>query len=109
MLIDFSAVPEEIVVGARGGEGEFRRRVVDTGDNRILMGRLAPGASLGYHSHDDDSETVYILSGTGRSLCDGVYEPLKSGDSQHCGKGHSHNMENTGDEDLVFFAVIPRQ
>ena len=109
MRIDFSSVPEEVVVGARGGVGEFHRKCVDTGDNRILFAQLAPGASIGYHSHDDDSETIYILSGTGRSLCDGVYEPLKAGDSQHCGKGHSHNLENTGDEDLVLFAVIPQQ
>ena len=109
MRIDFSNVPEEVIMGARGGEGEFCRKVVDTGDNRILLGRLAPGASLGYHSQDDDSETIYILSGTGRSLCDGVYEELQPGFSQHCAKGHSHNLENTGDVDLVMFAVIPKQ
>lgn len=37
---------------------------------------LAPGAFLGEHTHVGNSETIYVLSGAGTMLCDGVEEPL---------------------------------
>ncbi len=109
MLISFQNMNEVTVPHARGGEKELFRKHVDTGDNQIMVGRLEPGATIGPHTHEDDSETVYILSGKGRMLYDGRYEPLEPGVCHHCPKGHSHSLENTGDEDLTFFAVIPKQ
>ena len=44
-----------------------------------MVGRLEPGATLGVHTHTEDSETVYYLSGTGRMYYDGQYEPVAPG------------------------------
>ena len=49
----------------------------------------------------------YILSGTGKVLCDGVYEPLAPGCCHYCPKGHEHSLINDGGEDLVILAMIP--
>ena len=109
MLISFDNMQETVVPHARGGEKELYRKCVELPDNTVMLGRLEPGASLGVHAHEDSSETVYYLAGKGRMYFDGRYEPAEAGKCHHCPKGHSHGLENTGDEDLVFFAVIPKQ
>ena len=49
--------------------------------------RLIPGASIGYHEHEGETEMFYFLEGCGRVRDD-------------------HAVENTGDCDLVILAVI---
>ena len=53
------------------------------------------------------SEVMYFLSGTGKVLYDGVWEPVAPGTCHYCPKGHSHSLVNDGTEDLVTFAVVP--
>ncbi len=74
----------------------------------VLMGRLAPGASVGLHAHRTDSETVCVLSGTGKAICDGELERLVPGSVHYCPKGCSHSLINDGEEELRFFAVVPK-
>ena len=63
MLISFQNMDEVAVPHCRGGEKELFRKHVDTGENQIMLARLEPGASVGIHTHVDDSETIYYLSG----------------------------------------------
>lgn len=67
---------------------------------------LKPGCSLGYHPHNGNSETYFILSGTGLYNNNGIVEPIAPGDTTFTPDGESHGMENTGKEDLVFMALI---
>ena len=65
-----------------------------------------PGSEIGYHIHTGDSETYYILSGEG-SYNDGEKSyPVKAGDVTFCPDGTGHALDNTGDTDLVFMALI---
>ena len=54
-----------------------------------------------------NSETIYVLSGAGTMLCDGVEEPLTPGVCHYCAEGHTHKLMNTGTEPLTVFAVVP--
>ena len=72
-----------------------------------MKGVLAPGCSIGLHSHQNSSEIVYILSGTGKALFDEACETLSPGDCHYCPRGHSHSLINDGAEELRFFAVVP--
>lgn len=68
---------------------------------------LTPGATLDLHRHEGNTETYYILSGEGLYNDDGVRElPARPGDVFFCEEGHSHAITATGDEDLVFMALI---
>jgi len=107
MLIPFDSMDEKIIPNMRGGEKEAAMRVFQDEWCKIIMGRLIPGATVGLHTHETDSETIYILSGKGKILCDGEYEPLPAGACHYCPKGHEHSLINDGDEDLCFFAVVP--
>lgn len=84
-------------------------RMFSDGLNKIMMSRLEPGASIGMHTHEDSSEIILILSGSGYTVYDGERIGLKSGDVHYCAKGHSHCLVNDGNEDLKFFAVVPQQ
>ncbi len=107
MLINFEKLEEVAVPHMRGGEGELIRRIFVNEDTRIMRGRLTPGSTIGLHTHETDSEMIFILSGAGKVLCDGEYEPLSAGSVHYCPKGHAHSLINDGDEDLEILAMIP--
>lgn len=67
---------------------------------------IEPGCSLGYHEHHNETETYYILSGEGVYDDNGKPVPVKSGDVTFCKSGCGHALENTGNTDLVFMALI---
>lgn len=68
---------------------------------------IEPGCTLGYHEHHGETETYYILSGEG-SYNDNNQKsiPVKAGDVTFCPDGQGHALDNTGDTDLVFMALI---
>ncbi|MCI8631960.1 MAG: cupin domain-containing protein [Lachnospiraceae bacterium] len=67
---------------------------------------IAPGCSLGYHEHHHESETYFIIKGQGNYNDNGSIRPVKAGDVTFTPDGCGHGIENTGDEDLVFMALI---
>lgn len=71
---------------------------------------IAPGCSLGYHTHTGNTETVVVLSGTAQCNDDGELKVLHPGDVTHCLEGHSHSIGNAPDatEDLVLQALIAK-
>ena len=48
----------------------------------------------------------YVLSGTGKAICDGKEESLAPGTYHICKKGSEHSIVNTGEEDLVLLTVV---
>ena len=108
-MIDFNKIEETTLHNFYGGEGDaFFKMVVDD-KNKIIKGRLPVGASIGLHTHETSSEIIFILSGTGKQIIDGEEEILKAGDCHYCKKGQSHKFINIGNDDLVFYAVVPQQ
>ena len=109
MLIDFAAMEEQVIPHMRGGEKEAAMRIYTDAMGKIMKGRLIPGASIGLHTHETNSEIIYVLEGTVKVLCDGAYEPLAAGSCHYCPKGHAHSLINDSAADLIFFAVVPEQ
>ncbi|MBO4317634.1 MAG: cupin domain-containing protein [Mailhella sp.] len=110
MIIPFHTASEEAYPSFKGGEKELSAKMFFDGANRILWGRLVPGATIGLHTHENDCEAVYVLEGEGVFLYDGTPESAPAGACHYCPKGHSHSLSNAlPDKDLVFFAVVPRQ
>lgn len=93
----------------KGGEKQMDANMFFDGTNRILYGRLEPGASIGYHKHEGNCEIIYILEGKAKYLMDEGVEYGTAGQAHYCPEGHSHSMINEGPDDLVFFAVVPKQ
>lgn len=109
MILDFDRLEPTVLPRFQGGDKQLDARMFVDEHNKILRGRLEPGASIGLHTHETSSETIYILRGTGRVLYDGAEETVRAGVCHYCPRGHAHSLINDGDEDLEFFAVVPQQ
>jgi mannose-6-phosphate isomerase-like protein (cupin superfamily) len=95
----------------RDGEGITRFTYLvtpDTEKNARMIAELSfePGASIGYHPHDSETEYYLIISGTGLVNDNGKEVEVKPGDSVITGNGAFHSIKNTGTVPLVFHAVI---
>lgn len=109
MKIDFKKYEAEIKEKFNNGEKYFEVKTFNDGLNKIMYGKLIPGASIGLHTHTDSSEIIYIISGSGKNICNGIEERLNPGDVHYCKKGDNHTFINDTNEDLIFFAVVPKQ
>ena len=65
-----------------------------------------PGSAIGYHVHTGDSETYYILSGTGRYNDNGEITTVTAGDVTYTPPGQGHGIEAIGDEPVEMIALI---
>lgn len=96
-----------------GGEGTVTmRHLLEGAPEMYDKGRLfshgiiEPGASLGYHVHENESETFYILKGMAEYNDNGVVSVIKAGDVTFTAAGQGHAMKSIGEEPLEFIALI---
>jgi len=111
MIIHRHTMKVELKERMRDGEGTTTLvHFVDgaTMKNARLLSEitLPPGASIGEHRHDSETEYYIILEGTGMVKDNGVDTPIKAGDVVVTGDGASHSIKNTGTTPLKFIAVI---
>ena len=106
MQIDFSEIMEQKIPGMNGGTGEMSAKLYMDAQRKIIVCKLHPGGSIGMHKHTDSDDMNYILSGSGKAVCDGREEPLFAGVCHICPKGSEHSIVNTGSEDLAMLTVV---
>ena len=73
---------------------------------RIISTVIHAGGSIGLHMQSSGDDMNYILSGTGKAICDGVEEKLSEGMMHICPKGSEHSIINTGDDDLIMLTIV---
>ncbi len=108
MILDFKNMEEIVIPNFKGGEKQVAAKMFADEKNRIMVSRLIPGATVGLHTHEGSSETVYILEGSGKMLYDDGEERIEAGQVHYCPEGHTHSLINDTESDLVFFAVVPQ-
>lgn len=67
---------------------------------------IPAGGSIGYHQHVGDFEIYYILKGRAMVNDNGNKAILEAGDMLNCKEGNYHSIENIGDNDLQYVALI---
>ena len=82
---------------------------IKVGLGKMMQGKLEPGSSIGYHKHEGNCEMIFIVEGEGKVLFDDGEEAVKPGMVHYCPEGHSHSLINNGSENLIFYAVVPKQ
>lgn len=108
MIIDLENLPMQEIENFKGGEKSYHMRAFEDGTNKIMLGRLVPGASIGLHTHTENSETIFIISGKGKVLYDGGCERVSAGQCHYCPMGHEHSLINDSDGDLIFHAIVAK-
>ncbi len=107
MKVEFDV--EKAFPAFKGGEKQYDARMFFDGTNRIMQGRLVPGASIGLHTHADGCEVMFVTEGRGYVMYDGQRIDLQAGDCHYCPKGHTHTLINDGGCDLKILAVVAKQ
>jgi len=108
MKIVFNDMNDTVLEHFQGGEGRMIAKMTNDGTNKILRGLLAPGCSVGMHTHTGTSEIIFVVAGEGTMYCtDGSVEKLLPGDCHYCPEGTGHQFVNEGTQDLIFHAVVP--
>ena len=108
MIIDFSKIEEQLLPHFREGDGAFVMRAFADEKVKVMQGVLVPGASIGMHTHVQNSEIIFMCQGEGTmTMADGNVETLLPGYVHYCKMGEGHSLKNNGKETVVFLAVIP--
>lgn len=112
MIARNTALTKEIREQMRGGKGAveiehwFKPDAFGAKVRLCARMTLAPGCSIGTHTHNGEDEIYLVLSGEGSIQENGEWVPIRAGDAILTGKGGSHGVENNGKEPLVIAAVI---
>jgi quercetin dioxygenase-like cupin family protein len=88
-----------------GGYFSFGGRNAD--DSCTIYFAIPPGDRLGKHV-DTAEETQLVYSGSGDLLLDEGTKPVKAGDVFVLKEGVSHDLHNTGSEDLRIIAFFSK-
>ncbi len=82
---------DQRVMFAEKSWGDFR--VLDVEENSLTIKvTLNPGNKMNYHSHDKRDEVWTVISGTGRTIVDGMEQPVKPGDVITMAAGCKHTV-----------------
>lgn len=60
------------------------------------------GAKVAYHYHRERESVLFIISGTGVEVVDGVRVPIKAGDVLFILPNVNHTIENTSDNEIRY-------
>jgi mannose-6-phosphate isomerase-like protein (cupin superfamily) len=101
----------EIKEKMRGGEGNAEAlHLVECANEKnirlLAQMTLQPGASIGSHAHEAETEYYVILSGSGLANDNGAETEVTAGDAIVTGGGAAHGIANNGSVPLVFIAAI---
>ena len=106
MLIDFNEIQANTIPGMNGGTGEMTAKMYMGEHGKIIPCSIHAGGSIGLHKHETSDDINYVLSGSGKAICDGKEEILKKGTCHICKKGSEHSIINTGNEDLLLITIV---
>lgn len=109
MILNFDNMEEQVIPNFKGGEKEFKTHMYTDDSCKIMRAALAPGASIGLHTHESNCEIIFMLKGTGTVLYEDGKEILPAGSCHYCPKGRRHSLRNESDEEIEFYAVVPEQ
>lgn len=66
------------------------------------------GGYVREHAHDKNEEVIYVISGRGRAVIDGVDHEMRPGSAFFIGKNRRHMFVNEGSGDIVWtWLIVP--
>ncbi len=87
-------------------DNTYYRKVVFTGGkSQLVVMDIKPGENIGAEIHQHTEQTLFLLSGEGKSILDGVEMPFGAGDVVVVTPGTKHDFVNTGTSSLKIYTV----
>ena len=109
MIINFNDIFQVKVENMRNGDGYVLLNKFNDEQNSIVKITIPQNGSIGLHTHIGDQEIIYVISGKGFCLEDGIEYELETGKANYCAEGKNHSIRNPYKEELVLFAVITKK
>ena len=106
MRIDFNEINEITMPCMNNGSGTMTVKMYNDEKYRIVPTIIHSEGSIGTHVQNSGDDLNYILSGTGKAICNGLEEELKPGVMHICPKGSEHSIINTGNDDLIMLTIV---
>lgn len=112
MIRKKSELQVEVKENLNGGIGKVKLENIIQNEELKGKGRLFKrvalpvGSSIGVHDHKTDFEVYYILKGKGKVFDNGEFVEVNEGDVVYTADGEKHSIENIGEEDLEFVALV---
>lgn len=107
---DITPVPLENVMGGTGTV--MMEKLLDAPEEMLGKGRayvrhtLNKGVSIGKHTHENEMESMVIVSGHAVHIINGEEQMLEAGDVIAAMPGDTHEIACYGDEPLVLIAQV---
>ena len=104
-----------ITMPSGNGKEELRLDLIldeELGDKCRLYAKVTipAGSTLGYHEHEGEGESYFVLSGAAIYDDNGTKRKIAAGDTTWTPSGTGHGVDNSaGSEDFVFVALIVKQ
>jgi quercetin dioxygenase-like cupin family protein len=70
---------------------------------RVCMVEIAPGSETPIHTHEKQTDSVFVVQGHGETYVNGSWEPIEPGDYLFIPRKGEHGTRNTGSEPLRLF------
>ena len=112
MIIKANECKADARANMKGGDGtvvvtEFVTAAELNNKGRLFANiHLDPGASIGYHVHEGESELFYVVRGEAVYNDNGTEYPLSVGDTAIVTAGNGHSVANRGTEPVDLIALI---
>ncbi|MFT4900782.1 MAG: mannose-6-phosphate isomerase-like protein (cupin superfamily) [Lentimonas sp.] len=111
MIKHVHEIVPDIAESVRGGSGTvYAHKLLDlypgSAIKSVGLVRLEPGASVGDHSHQQEEDFYYCISGNGIVVDNGVEHPFTPGCLQITRHGETQAIRNTGETELVFLGAL---
>ncbi|MBE6595778.1 MAG: cupin domain-containing protein [Ruminococcaceae bacterium] len=112
MIIKASNCKADARKNMKGGDGTVYVTEFVTPKELNEKGRLfgnihlAPGASIGYHVHEGESELFYVVRGEAVYNDNGTEYPISAGDTAIVTAGNGHAVANRGTDPVDLVALI---
>jgi len=112
MIMRKSSYPVQRNEKMRGGDGVAVVESLLTPAQLYDKGRLfakitlEPGSSIGYHVHEGEMETFFVISGKAEFFEKGETAILSPGDATLTQSGDGHSIKNIGETPLELIALI---
>jgi len=113
-VVHLSEVPEQSRTFGQGWGAHFKPLTPVMGDGHLRVNwmRVPPGrTAVPFHGHRLEDEVFFVLSGSGVLRYGDDLVDVAEGDCIACprGSGEAHQLLNTGEQDLVYLAMGPRE
>lgn len=79
MLLDFNEIKEIKMPGMNNGTGMMTAKMYMGKQEKIIPCSIHAGGSIGLHKHETSDDINYVISGSGKAICDGKEEILSKG------------------------------